>query len=711
MYPHPMPRNWRHPAAIVAILLLAGCDFSKIPGNFGAKDQALAADAPLKTGCAAAADAFNTLAKNSLDKEAIGAFTEPFCEEKFLSDYPDAMIPDRGTGILGFTNPLEISYDNLEHCARRSEEKFYECKPAAGSIALLPDDRLVYFNALENTENAEFNTFKEGGDITVNDQTRVMALGANGVASWIRPLTNDAGAVNPTIQPGAGTNFPFVGNVNIGVTPDDAANNDGALFCAHLINMHDGRVLAAGGTDYYTELGLVELEGLKSTRIFDPKTNDWTQADPMSWGRWYPTMTTLVNGNIFVASGVRKLIKPVYLDRPQDSGRNETHTEIFQSACNEGRGKWTDNGASGQKSLPLFPRLHLLPNNNVYYAAGGQAFNPLGQSYDEALWNFAAVYDPAANVWTNIGIPGLNSPLPGFRGSATSVMMPLVPDAEGRYNQAEFLTMGGVYLLSPGSYVAFAHSRIDTLTLGNDDIALASRNTGPLNQTRWYGQGVLLPTGQVMVFSGADVDEVVLPGTEAPRMVPEMFDPVTETWSTMATQGKARTYHNTALLMADGRVLVGGHSPIPFGYAVHFDVPLRAPQGRDPTFEIFSPPYMFKPRPTINSVSANSAAPGSSLTITTPDAATVADGGQVVLVRRTAITHLVDGDQRNVVLPITGNSGNSLTVQLPNNDPAQNQAVLPPGHYMLFIVSKGSDGPVPSVSAPLQVTGADLSCR
>lgn len=694
-----------------SLLILSACDASRIPGNRSVSDRAASAEAPVKTGCAAAADAYNTLAGTGADKETLGAFTEPFCEEKFLSDYPDADIPERGAGTMGLTNPLPFPYQNLEHCARRSEDKIYECKPSAGSIALLPDNRLIYFNALENTENAEFNTFKEGGDITVNDQTRVLALGGNGVASWSRPAVNDAGAVNPTIQPGAGTQLPVLGNVDISTTPDDPQRNDGALFCSHLVNLYDGRVLAAGGTDYYTELGLVELEGLKNTRIFDPKTNAWTQADSMSWGRWYPTLTTLVNGNLFVASGVRKLIKPVYLDRPQDSGRNETHTEIFQAGCNEGRGKWTDNGAAGQKSLPLFPRLHLLPNNNVYYAAGGQAFNPLGQSYDEALWNFAAAYDPAKNVWTTLGIPGLNSTLPGFRGSTTSVLMPLVPDENGSYPKAELLTMGGVYALSPGSYIAFAQSRIDTVSLGGGDMSLSSRNVGSLNQPRWYGQGVLLPTGQVMLFSGADVDEVVLPGTEAPILDPEMFDPVSETWTVMARQGKARTYHNTALLLPDGRVLVGGHSPIPFGYAVHFDVPLRAPQGRDPTFEIYSPPYMFKQRPAIGSVSADSAAPGSKLTIKTADAQAIADKGYVVLARRTAITHLVDGDQRNVLLRIVDHTADSITVQLPNNDPAQNQAVLPPGHYLLFLVANAGKDAVPSVSAPLLITGADLGCR
>ena len=44
-----------------------------------------------------------------------------------------------------------------------------------------------------------------------------------------------------------------------------------------------------------------------------------------------------------------------------------------------------------------------------------------------------------------------------------------------------------------------------------------------------------------------------------------MFDPETQTWTELAEQAKGRTYHNTAVLLADGRVLVGGHTPIATG--------------------------------------------------------------------------------------------------------------------------------------------------
>ncbi len=682
------------------------------PGGGGPSSRGPAPPSPDAKDCAANAADYNRQASDGAASATLGVFTVPFCEEKFLSDYPDAQIPDRGAGSMGVTHPAPMDYSGLQYCKRRSENKFYECKPAAGSIALLPDNRMVYFNALESTENAEFNAVREAGEITVNDQTRVLTLGVNGVAGWTRPINNDGGAVSPTNDPTPGG----AGDLLTGISPNDAARNDGALFCAHLVNLYDGRVLAAGGTDYYTEGGFVELEGLKNTRIFDPGNDTWSQAALMNWGRWYPTMVTLANGNLFVVSGVRKLIKPVYPDRPEDSGRNETHTEIFQPGCDSGKGKWTDTGATGQKSLPLYSRMHLLPNNQALFMAAGQAFNPLGQSYDQALWNMMSAYDPTTNAWTDLGIPGTtpgNLGPPGFRGSTSNIMLPLVPDAQGSYNKAEFLTMGGTVGLSPGVARPITHSRIDTITLaaGGGALALSTRDAGDLHTARWYGQGVLLPTGQVMLVSGADLDEVISPGSGTPIVDPEMFDPVSEAWTVMARQGQTRTYHNTAFLLADGRVMVGGHAPIPNNYSVNFEFPGKSTQGRNPSFEIYSPPYIFKTRPTISSLSTHVAAPGSALTVNTPDAAGVASGGYAVLVRRPAITHLVDGDQRNVVLKLESHTAASLTVRIPSNDPATNQAVVPPGHYMLFVVSKSGDELAPSVSAPLQITGADLTCR
>jgi hypothetical protein len=65
-------------------------------------------------------------------------------------------------------------------------------------------------------------------------------------------------------------------------------------------------------------------------------------------------------------------------------------------------------------------------------------------------------------------------------------------------------------------------------------------------------------------------------------------------------------------------------------------------------------------------------------------------------VRNTALTHLVDGDQRTVELPISTRSSSSLQVEVPASP-----AVLPPGPYMLFVNKRTAKGLQPSPARQL----------
>ena len=92
-------------------------------------------------------------------------------------------------------------------------------------------------------------------------------------------------------------------------TPDDTSAHDGDMFCADLMSLPDGRVLIVGGTDWYNEpalidrnegdpvdAGLIELEGLRNARLFDPATDSFSAAGHMKYGRWYPTLVELPDG-------------------------------------------------------------------------------------------------------------------------------------------------------------------------------------------------------------------------------------------------------------------------------------------------------------------------------------------------------------------------------------------------------------------------------
>ncbi|HEV2924167.1 MAG TPA: galactose oxidase-like domain-containing protein [Solirubrobacteraceae bacterium] len=601
-----------------------------------------------------------------------------------------------GPGEIGeFSSPFTEPGPDCPHGAPLSEtEGKITCKPTAVNIVALPNGKLLYWDGLEAEEDVKLSIVAELGDKAVNDQSRLLDLSG---PSWSQPAPVDGGANGSANTEYLVPNAPGP----LEEILNDPGGAAGALFCSDQVILPDGRVLTPGGTHYYSEphlpesdLGLAELEGLRNTRIYNPSTNTWTESGQMNYGRWYPSLVTLGDGSIFVASGVTKLVKPVYPERLLDSGTNVRQTETYDVAS----GKWTANGEGASRSLPLYPRLHLLPDGKVYYDAAGQAFNPFGEAYDEATWIFAAAYDPASKSWRSLGVPlgisaelgSLNvSPTLGFRGSSFSIMLPLKPP----YTRAQFLSSGGVLGTTPGSYLPTSASEINTVDTAHGD-AFSSTATGPLTQPRWFSTAVLLPTGKVMTFSGASADEVVAPGTGFPIKQAEQFDPETAKWTSMATAHEARTYHNTAILLPSGQVLLGGHAPISALDTFNFTIPGGFTENfRNPSFEVYNPPYMsWGAQPTISSVSANFGR-GSDVTVATPQANEIAS---VMLVRNTALTHLVDGDQRTVELPITSRSGGSLQVFVPSAP-----AVLPPGPYMLFINKRTAKGLQPSAARQL----------
>jgi hypothetical protein len=658
-----------------------------------------------------------TSAAHDIPASTLNAFTDPAIGTPANNDQPATM----GRFDAPITEPTIDGKATDKKCVQKpgssgsllADDPYLDCKPAGVSVNVLPGSRVMYYDGLEGTENIRTSIVLEYGHNAGNDQSRLLDL--NG-PSWR--------------QPGTGPVFPAYQNHALFPPPLSSTEdyNDDALFCSDNKFLADGRIIATGGSGYYNDpgfqagnsnYGVSELEGLQDARIYDPRTNAWSRSGPMHIGRWYPTAITLADGHLFVASGVEKLVKPAYPDRPAGSGSNVTETETYDPVG----GKWAMNPDSAKKSLPLYPRLHLLPDGKVFYNAAGQAFNPFGQSYDEALWNEASVYDPKAQTWRDIGVPGaadgpppdvtqnIGNPagdaqsfgipgggrafvFPGFRGSTFSLMLPLRPDARGRYSKASFLTAGGVLNPpSPGSYFATSDSRVTTIDTAAND-SMTTRAVDDLSQPRWYGSGVMLPTGQVLTFSGSDRDEVAGPGVEIPIKKAELFDPATGKWRTLASAHQPRTYHNSAALLPDGRILIGGHAPISTLYASDITLPggVTAPNdGRDPSFEVYRPPYLYwSGRPKIRKAPRRIDY-GRRLTVTVKGRTRKVKS--VVLVRNPSVTHLVDADQRNVELRVIRRRGHKLTLAAPPNG-----AVAPPGPYMLFVNGRTKKGLVPSVS-------------
>jgi uncharacterized membrane protein len=162
-------------------------------------------------------------------------------------------------------------------------------------------------------------------------------------------------------------------------------------------------------------------------------------------------------------------------------------------------------------------------------------------------------------------------------------------------------------------------------------------------------------------------------------LTPEIWNPVTEQWTPTADHDRYRGYHSMALLLPDGRVLIGGGG--------HPD----SAAGPQYNFEIYSPPYLFLgSRPTIASAPPLVSYDHTFL-LETADAA---DIQSVTWIRLGSVTHAFNENQRINHLAFT-QVAEGLHVTTPA-DPN----LAPPGHYMLFILDENG---VPSVAQIVQL--------
>jgi hypothetical protein len=391
----------------------------------------------------------------------------------------------------------------------------------------------------------------------------------------------------------------------------------GDFFCAGLSFLADGRLFVTGGLVGNPYPGVPD-DGTTATAIFDPATETWTQGPSMLWARWYPTNVEMADGKMLVLTGKDQtgaLVLPMEVYDPATN----TFTALPASA-NITRGDDT------------YLKMKLLPTGNFFMGGATQQ---------------TRLFNPTSNTWSNLGKMNF-----GARYHAPVVLLPGLTKA---------FTTGGTTIYQGGGA---------TNTTEIIDLSAASPQWSygtPMNIARYNHEMVILSDGSLLVVGGAQTQKY---GT--PILTPELYNVNKATWTEMADLTAPRTYHSTALLLPDGRVLSAGS-----------DDPNNVVTGT--TYQIFSPPYLSSgTRPTITTA-PTSTTYGKKFTVTTPNASQI---GTVALIKPAAVTHSNDMDQRYVQLNFTVGSG-SLTV----NGPA-NANVAPPGYYMLVILNKQN---IPSV--------------
>lgn len=382
------------------------------------------------------------------------------------------------------------------------------------------------------------------------------------------------------------------------------------LFCSGHAALADGRIIAGGG-NLGSEIGW----GPVDTNIFDPQTESWTRVADMAYGRYYSTLTLLGDGRVVAISGA---VSP---------GHSASIPEVYDAAVDS----WTTL-FDAANTMTVYPHNFLIPDGRVLFA--GPSNNTLALNVQ--TWNWEELPD---------------SPYSNVVGSAV------------QYEPGKIMKCGGGSNMQ--QYPYDGKTQIIDMTATSPTWTVVS----PMTYPRAWHSLVLLPDGRVLAVGGATA------GTgysgECSVHAPELWDPVTKSWSIMASHQRPRQYHSTAILLPDGRVLAAGGENHPFG---------------ENNYEIFSPPYLFHgARPAIH-WAPSSIGYGATFTVQTQSEGSI---DKVALLRVGSVTHGLDENQRYVPLQFSLSAPQQLSVIAPPNP---NWA--PPGYYLLFLLD--ADG-APSV--------------
>ena len=333
------------------------------------------------------------------------------------------------------------------------------------------------------------------------------------------------------------------------------------VWCSSGVVLEDGTLAQTGGS----------FEGERRVRLFKPCNDnkcDWSEINlGLAKSRWYATNHILPDGRVIVLGGRRQFN---YEFHPKNID-NKVYDLPFLTETND---KGIENN--------LYPFVFLNVDGNLFVFANNRAI--------------LLDYKKNQVVKTYPQIPG-GDPR-SYPSTGSAVLLPL-KNIEAKNLEAEVLVCGGAPIGSftqatKGNYLeALKTCARIKITDPNPNWVMEDM---PL--ARVMGDMTLLPNGNVLLINGAGVGTAGWEMGDKPVLNPVLYRPDNKNGLRFELQNPSnipRMYHSTAVLLSDGRVLVGGsntHSGYVFT-GVKFPTEL--------SLEAFSPSYSDKPdlRPKI----------------------------------------------------------------------------------------------------------------
>ncbi|KAL5837871.1 hypothetical protein ACOSQ3_015040 [Xanthoceras sorbifolium] len=431
-------------------------------------------------------------------------------------------------------------------------------------------------------------------------------------------------------------------------------------WCSSGAVLPDGTLVQTGGFN----------DGDRVVRTFSPCIDDscdWIEfPNYLSQRRWYATNQILPDGRVIVVGGRRQFSYEFYPRNPP-APFSSSNSQSFNLRFLLETRDYDENN--------LYPFVHLLPDGNLFIFANTRSI----------------LFDYKQNRLIR-EFPQIDGGDPrNYPSTGSSVLLPLDENSRGGVVEAEIMVCGGAPRASYGQAVAklFARSlsTCGRLVVGHADPSWLMEDM-PL--PRVMGDMLILPTGDVIIINGAESGTAGWELGRDPVTRPIIYRPssqIGQRYSIMAASPRPRMYHSSAILLTDGRVMVGGSNP--HVYYNFTDVMYPT----DLSLESFSPPYLLAEyaavRPIILAIK-ETLGYGESFKVSFRVSEYLSSSMvSVRIILPSFTTHSFAMNQRMVVMKMQGvyhEASDTYTVVGVGPSTAE---IAPPGYYLLFVVHAG----------------------
>ncbi|KAK9270141.1 hypothetical protein L1049_025717 [Liquidambar formosana] len=429
------------------------------------------------------------------------------------------------------------------------------------------------------------------------------------------------------------------------------------VWCSSGAAVPDGRLIQTGGFN----------DGERVVRVFNPCSGcDWDEIpNGLLQRRWYSTNHILPDGRQIIVGGRRQFNYEFY---PKTARAKDVYSLPFLVQT-------SDLVAENN----LYPFVHLNVDGNLFIFAN----------------NRAILFDYAKNkvVKTYPAIPG-GDPR-SYPSTGSSVLLPL-KNLQAAAVVAEVLVCGGA---PKGSFTQAGKGNFVRALSTCGRIKITDPNPQWVMETmplaRVMADMTLLPNGNVLLINGGSSGTAGWENGRNPVLSPVMYRtdfPIGSRFEVQNPTTIPRMYHSAAILLRDGRVLVGGSNPhITYRFSgVFFPTEL--------SLEAFSPAYLDSAfsnlRPTmVSPISQAKIGYGQMLAVrfSVPGPLT-ANKVTVTMVAPSFTTHSFAMNHRLLILgggKVTNVGASTFEVQVKTPGTGN---LAPRGYYLLFVVHNSIPG-------------------